>query len=101
MRALPLSSLGHLFDATRCADETAGKPDPLMLNELMRELGSPPERTLMVGDTTHDLQLAANAGCASVAVSFGAHAHGEFGGFAPLHVAATTADLAAWLTANA
>jgi len=99
--ALRRSELGDLFDATRCADETAGKPDPRMLNELMRELGCPPQRTLMIGDTTHDLQLAANAGCASVAVSFGAHAHGEFDAFAPLHVAATTADLAAWLTANA
>ena len=46
------------------------------------------ERTLMIGDTTHDLQLAANAGCASVAVSFGAHSHAEFAAFAPLHVAA-------------
>ncbi|HEY4957795.1 MAG TPA: HAD-IA family hydrolase [Caldimonas sp.] len=99
--ALRRSALGPLFDATRSADETAGKPDPLMLNELMRELGCTPARTLMIGDTTHDLQLAANAGCASVAVSFGAHAHDEFGRFAPLHVAATTSDLAAWLTANA
>ena len=99
--ALRRSALGHLFDATRCADETAGKPDPRMLHELMRELGCAPERTLMIGDTTHDLQLAANAGCASVAVSFGAHAHDEFGAFAPLHVAATTAELAAWLSANA
>jgi phosphoglycolate phosphatase len=99
--ALRRSELGALFDATRCADETAGKPDPRMLNELMRELGATPARTLMVGDTTHDLQLAANAGCASVAVSFGAHAHAEFDAFGPLHVAATTAELAAWLTANA
>jgi phosphoglycolate phosphatase len=99
--ALRRSSLGDLFDATRCADETASKPDPRMLNELMRELGSTPARTLMIGDTTHDLQLAANAGCASVAVSFGAHAHGEFSSFRPLHVAATTAELAEWLTGNA
>ena len=100
--ALRRSDLGPLFDATRCADETAGKPDPRMLNELMRELGCVPARTLMIGDTTHDLQLAANAGCASVAVSFGAHAHAEFDAFGPLHVAASTADLAAdGLTANA
>jgi phosphoglycolate phosphatase len=99
--ALRRSGLGPLFDATRTADETAGKPDPLMLNELMRELGASPARTLMIGDTTHDLQLAANAGCASVAVSFGAHAHDEFESFAPLHVAASTSELAAWLTANA
>ena len=99
--ALRRSALGPLFDATRTADETAGKPHPRMLNELMRELGCTPERTLMVGDTTHDLQLATNAGCASVAVSFGAHAHDEFRDFAPLHVASTTSDLSAWLAANA
>jgi len=55
----------------------------------------------MIGDTTHDLQLAANAGCASVAVSFGAHSHEEFGRFQPLHVADSTADLAAWLARHA
>ena len=83
------------------ADETRGKPDPLMLVELMRELGAATDRTLMVGDTTHDLQLAANAGCASVAVSFGAHEHDEFASHRPLHVAHSTADLARWLDANA
>jgi phosphoglycolate phosphatase len=98
--ALAGSPLQGLFDATRTADETRGKPDPLMLVELMGELGATRERTLMVGDTTHDLQLAANAGCASVAVSFGAHAHEEFAGHAPLHVAHSTADLAAWFDAH-
>jgi phosphoglycolate phosphatase len=72
-----------------------------MLVELMRELGASTDRTLMVGDTTHDLQLAANAGCASVAVSFGAHDHDEFASHQPLHVAHSTADLARWLDANA
>jgi phosphoglycolate phosphatase len=100
-QALAGSPLAGLFDATRTADETRGKPDPLMLVELMRELGASAERTLMVGDTTHDLQLAANAGCASVAVSFGAHGHDEFLSHAPLHVAHSTADLARWLDLHA
>ena len=95
--ALRGSPLAGFFDATRTADETRGKPDPLMLVELMRELGAAPDRTLMVGDTTHDLQLAANAGCASVAVSFGAHAHAEFAGHRPLHVAHSTRELHDWL----
>ena len=99
-QALAGSPLAGLFDATRTADETRGKPDPLMLVELMREIGASADRTLMVGDTTHDLQLAANAGCASVAVSFGAHAHDAFAAHAPLHVAHSTADLAAWFEAN-
>jgi phosphoglycolate phosphatase len=94
------SALKDLFDATRTADETAGKPDPRMLLELMRELGAAPSRTLMVGDTTHDLQLAANAGCPSVGVSFGAHDPAEFARLRPLHVAHSTAELAAWLLAH-
>jgi len=98
--ALDASPLRGLFDATRTADETRSKPDPLMLVELMHELGTAPSCTLMVGDTTHDLQLAANAGCASVAVSFGAHGHDEFAEHAPLHVAHSTAELAAWLAAH-
>jgi phosphoglycolate phosphatase len=95
--ALRSSQLDRLFDATRTADETRGKPDPLMLVELMCELGVGPDRTLMVGDTTHDLQLATNAGCASVAVSFGAHEHSAFAVHRPLHIAHSTAELHAWL----
>jgi phosphoglycolate phosphatase len=71
--ALKVAGIAPLFEATRTAEETASKPQPLMLHQLMSELGIAPERTLMVGDTTHDLQLAANAGTAAVAVSFGAH----------------------------
>jgi phosphoglycolate phosphatase len=99
--ALGRSGLGELFDATRTADETASKPDPRMLHELMRELGAVPGRTLMVGDTTHDLLLAANAGCASVAVSFGAHEPEAFVELEPLHIAHSTADLGSWLAAHA
>jgi phosphoglycolate phosphatase len=95
--ALAHSQLKGLFDGTRTADETASKPDPMMLNELMREFGAAPERTLMVGDTTHDLQLARNAGTPSVAVSFGAHEHEAFAAFGPLHVAHSTRELHDWL----
>jgi phosphoglycolate phosphatase len=93
--------LKGLFDGTRTADETASKPDPRMLNELMREFGVAPERTLMIGDTTHDLQLAANAGAASIGVSFGAHAPDAFAVLNPLHIAHTTADLHDWLATHA
>jgi phosphoglycolate phosphatase len=99
--ALHTVQLKGLFNATRTADETAGKPHPLMLQELMAELDVAPERTLMIGDTTHDLQLARNAGTASVGVSFGAHAHETFEPFGPLHVAHSTADLADWLQSHA
>jgi phosphoglycolate phosphatase len=95
--ALAHAQLHGLFDSTRTADETASKPDPRMLVELMDELGVAPERTLMIGDTTHDLLLARNAGTASVGVSFGAHEHESFAAFAPLHVAHSTRELHDWL----
>lgn len=98
---LDTPALRELFDATRTADETASKPHPLMLRELMAELGTEPARTLMVGDTTHDLQLAVNAGTASVGVSYGAHEPASFHVYQPRHVAHSVADLRQWLVANA
>lgn len=95
--ALESSVLRGLFDATRTADETASKPDPRMLHELMAQLGVPPGRTLMIGDTTHDLQLARNAGTASLGVSYGAHDPAEFATFAPLAVLESVPALDAWL----
>jgi len=99
--ALQTVQLKGLFDGTRTADETASKPHPLMLQQLMREFGADAERTLMIGDTTHDLQLAANAGTASIGVSYGAHAPESFAEFAPLCVAHSTAQLHDWLDRHA
>jgi phosphoglycolate phosphatase len=95
--ALNTSALRGLFDATRTADETASKPDPRMLFELMNDLVVGPERTLMIGDTTHDLQLALNAGVASIGVSYGAHDHGAFEAFPTKHIAHSMSDLHDWL----
>lgn len=99
--ALHTVELKGVFDGSRTADETAGKPSPLMLHELMREFGVDPERTLMIGDTTHDLQMAVNAGCASVGVSYGAHEPDAFHALGPLHIAHSVRDLHDWLNANA
>jgi phosphoglycolate phosphatase len=99
--ALASAQLDAFFDSTRTADETASKPDPLMLLELMRELGTEPGRTLMIGDTTHDLQLAAHAGVASVGVAYGAHTGDDFARFAPLFVAHTPRELHQWLVQHA
>lgn len=93
--------LHGVFDGSRTADETAGKPHPRMLHELMREFGVEPERTLMVGDTTHDLEMARHAGCASVGVSYGAHEPTSFEALGPLHVAHSVRDLHAWLAGHA
>ena len=99
--ALESVELRGIFDGSRTADETAGKPHPLMLNELMREFDVPAARLLMVGDTTHDLQMAMNAACPSVGVSYGAHDPDAFVALKPLHVAHSVEELGRWLLANA
>lgn len=98
--ALQAVELRGMFDGSRTADETAGKPDPRMLHELMAEWGIPPERTLMIGDTTHDLQMALNAGCASVGVSYGAHEPDAFHALQPRAVVHSVAELRDWLAAH-
>ena len=72
-RVLDNLSLQTFFDASRCADETRSKPHPLMLEELLQELGVGVEGAIMIGDTEFDLAMAGNVGMASIAVSYGAH----------------------------
>jgi phosphoglycolate phosphatase len=100
-RALDAAKLLSVFDATRCADETFSKPHPAMLQELTRELGQDIRRTVMIGDTTHDLQMAINAGAAGVAVHYGAHPSDELEALNPLFAASSVAQLHAWLNENA
>ena len=98
---LPGLPLSALFDGSRTADQTAGKPDPRMLHELMDEFDAPSARTLMIGDTTHDLQMAQNAGCASIGVSYGAHDGGALAACAPLSIARSVDELHRWLIDHA
>jgi phosphoglycolate phosphatase len=99
--ALQAVELKGRFDASRTADETAGKPHPRMLHELMDQFGVTPARTLMIGDTTHDLQMAVNAGCASIGVSYGAHEFAAFELLKPRFVAHSVAELQDWLAIHA
>jgi len=100
-RALNAVGLLSLFDATRCADETFSKPHPAMLQELTRELGQDLRRTVMIGDTTHDLLMANNAGAAGIAVQYGAHPHDQLHACNPVYSAETVAQLHQWLTEHA
>lgn len=72
-RVLNESKLKHFFDTTIASDESNSKPDPAMLHTLMKHFDVKPEETVMVGDTTHDLKMAQNAGTHSVGVTYGAH----------------------------
>ena len=100
-RALNAVGLLSLFDATRCADETFSKPHPAMLQELTRELGQDLKRTVMVGDTTHDLLMANNAGAAAVAVEYGAHPVDQLQSCKPVYSAQNVGQLHEWLSQHA
>jgi phosphoglycolate phosphatase len=99
--ALMHADLAGRFDATRTADETASKPNPMMLQQLMDRFAVQAGQTLMIGDTTHDLEMARRAGVPSVAVSFGAHEPAAFAEYEPLFVAHRMDELAAWLMDHA
>jgi phosphoglycolate phosphatase len=100
-RALDHSGLRPLFQASRCADECHSKPHPQMLDELMAEFGVSGETTLMIGDTSHDLLMAQNAGVDSLAVTYGAHPHDHLLDHRPLACLHNVAELGTWLKTNA
>ncbi|UVW27940.1 HAD-IA family hydrolase [Massilia sp. H6] len=100
-RSLNAAGLLSTFDATRCADETFSKPHPAMLQELTRELGQVLRRTVMIGDTTHDLLMAENAGAFGIAVEFGAHPVHQLQACRPLFSAKSIPELHDWLLENA
>jgi phosphoglycolate phosphatase len=97
-RALEASGLKPYFRASRCADETHPKPHPAMLLELMAELEVPAGEALMIGDTSHDLDMARAAGVDALAVTYGAHAEQGLRSCQPRACVASVAELERWLS---
>ncbi|HEY8353446.1 MAG TPA: HAD-IA family hydrolase [Methylophilaceae bacterium] len=100
-RSLEKTGLAAFMHATRCVDECFSKPHPQMLHELMDELFTIPERTLMIGDTSHDLLMARNAGVDSLAVTYGAHPVEELKRHGPLACFDRFSELDRWLRDHA
>jgi phosphoglycolate phosphatase len=99
-RALDATGLRPWFRASRCADETHPKPHPAMLLELMDQLRKAPDEVLMIGDTSHDLNMASAAGVDAVAVTYGAHAEQGLRALEPRACVGSVAELGQWLTSN-
>jgi phosphoglycolate phosphatase len=99
-RALDATGLRPYFRASRCADETQPKPHPAMLRELMAEFDLPAENALMIGDTSHDLEMARAAGVDALAVTYGAHAAAGLLDCGPRGCVASVEELGQWLAAN-
>lgn len=85
-RVLGQTQAASFFQATRCADETRSKPDPLMLEELLAELRFMPHEAVMIGDTTFDMQMARALQMPRIGVSYGAHRVSQLQGFDPLTI---------------
>ncbi len=100
-RAMQSSGMQSYFHATRTADEAFSKPHPEMLLEIMDELGMVHERVLMVGDTTHDLQMAINAGVDAVGMTQGAHPAEQLRELQPLALLSDFAGLRKWFREHA
>jgi phosphoglycolate phosphatase len=100
-RSLDATGVRHLFAASRCADETTPKPHPAMLLELMQELDIEAGAVLMIGDTSHDMEMARAAGVDALAVTYGAHPERELRACAPRGCVASVEALDRWLSENA
>jgi phosphoglycolate phosphatase len=100
-RDLEFHNLRPLFAASRCADETNPKPHPAMLIELMAELAVQKDASLMIGDTSHDLEMANAAGVDALAVTYGAHPEGSLRACSPLGCFSSVTELRTWLSTNA
>lgn len=100
-RVLQASGIGPLFAASRCGDETRSKPDPAMLLELMKELALEQREMLMIGDTTHDLSMAKEAGVDAVAVAYGAHPVESLSAWQPRACVSSVGELRQWLATHA
>ncbi len=96
-RELVETGVGHLFAATRCADETIPKPHPRMLQEIFDELGAAPQNTVMIGDTDHDLKMATSAGAIPVAVRCGAQREPRLRAAEPAVILDDVRQLPDWL----
>ena len=99
-RVLADTGVGALIHGSRCADETASKPHPQMLKELVDEFGVCPAEAIMIGDTEFDLQMARNAGTAALAVSYGNHPRERLLSLKPLGCLDRIDALPAWLNCN-
>jgi phosphoglycolate phosphatase len=99
-RSLEATGLRPYFKASRCADETHPKPHPAMLLELMDELEVQAGGALMIGDTSHDLDMARAAGVDALAVTYGAHAEEGLRSCQPRACVASVPELRQWLSSH-
>lgn len=96
-RAFAATGLDQYFVITRCADETRSKPHPQMLHEILDFTAIAPQKAIMVGDTTYDMDMAVNAGISGLGVSYGVHSEAMLLNAQAVTVQASFGDMIKWL----
>ena len=96
-KVLVESGLGPRFHATRCADETFSKPHPQMLEEILVDLDTHPDKALVIGDTEYDMQMASNARVDALGVIHGVHSEARLLQHGALGVLRGLDELPSWL----
>lgn len=96
-RSMNAMALQGMFSSTRCADETASKPDPMMLFEIMQELDVAKHEILMVGDTVYDMEMAELAEVPALGVSYGVHDKAALLNHQPLGIIDDITELTTWI----
>lgn len=94
---LERTGVGELFLTTRTVSESATKPSPAMVHEILDELGVGLDEALVIGDTTHDLDMARSAGAAAVGVTSGSCSEDELATRRPLAILPSVNRLPDWL----
>ena len=92
-RVWEISDTKHFFHTSRCADEALSKPDPEMLVSILSELSIPADKAIMIGDTSYDLEMARNAGVASIGVTYGVHNKDVLASYQPKAIVNTLKEL--------
>jgi phosphoglycolate phosphatase len=96
-RVLNRLQLNSFFHGSRCADETASKPNPQMLSELLNEFSMHKDEAIMIGDTEYDMSMAQQLAMPRVAVSYGAHAVERLEKFQPLACVDNFSEFVDWV----
>ncbi len=95
-RLLVADGLKMMFDASRTADKTASKPNPMMLQQLLSETHTPLAEAVMIGDTSYDLEMAQRMGMISIGVDWGMHSIECLSAYAPVNILSGFDQLLSW-----
>ncbi len=97
--SLERHQLSAVFVTLQTADDGPGKPHPEILHRAMSQVGAEPGETVMIGDTSYDMEMAVNAGVRALGVAWGYHGAEELRASGAAQIVETFPDLPSNLAA--